>query len=163
MQITLNQTEIETALRRYVNDQVNVREGHEIVIDLKAGRGENGHSAIIDIVPQGQAKASEPTPAKTGPITVPKVRGTTQPVGGGQPVPDTPKAEEATPPETAQEAAGEAPPETATSGGAEPETASDSAGSGEAQASDGSGEAAAPPEGGEKPKSLFANLGKPKN
>lgn len=67
MQITLNQTEIETALRRYVNEQVNIREGHEIIIDLKAGRGENGFSATIDIVPADAPKAAEPVAPSTTP------------------------------------------------------------------------------------------------
>ena len=49
MQITLNQAEIETALTSYINDQVNLKEGVQIVIDLKAGRGPEGFSANIDI------------------------------------------------------------------------------------------------------------------
>ena len=152
MQVTLNQSEIETGIRLYLDTQFKINDGQDITIELKAGRGPEGYTATIDIVPAGSGtsvKTPEPTPP-TKPVTIPRVRGTTS-----GPVPDAP--------ETAQETAGEAPPETATSGGAEPETASDSAGSGEAQASDGSGEAAVPPEGGEKPKSLFANLGKPKN
>ena len=144
MQITLNQTEIETALRRYVNDQVNVREGHEITIDLKAGRGENGFSATIDIVPAGSGtpvEAPEPAPP-TKPVTISKVRGTTT----SAPVPDGP--------EIVQEAAGEAAGETATETQAEPETAATG------QEADSTDEETSP---AEKPKSLFANLGKPKN
>lgn len=57
MQITLNQNEIETALRQYVETQVNLREGQDITIDLKAGRGPEGFTATIDIVPAGAPKA----------------------------------------------------------------------------------------------------------
>lgn len=51
MQIQLNQVEIETAIRNYVHEQINVREGMQIDITLKATRGDDGQTAIIDIVP----------------------------------------------------------------------------------------------------------------
>ena len=156
MQITLNQTEIETALRRYVNDQVNIREGHEIVIDLKAGRGENGFSATIDIVPaDALPKTSEPALVATSikPLGIQeKVRGKLQPA--------TPTVSEEHAPETAQEAAGEAATETATDASPEPETAATNQDSGEAGESEGTDEEAPPTE---KPKSLFAKLQKPRN
>lgn len=160
MQITLNQTEIETALRRYVNEQVNIREGHEVIIDLKAGRGENGFSATIDIVPADTPKASEPVAPSTATTSKPlgiqdKVRGKPQPVQETQ-IPDAP--------ESAQEAAQEATPETATTAQAEPETAATAADAAQEQGSEGGEEEqAAPPETTDKPKSLFANLQKPRN
>ena len=52
MQITLIQSEIEQALKNYINDIMSVKEGMEIEIQLKATRGEEGTTAIIDIVPQ---------------------------------------------------------------------------------------------------------------
>ena len=156
MQITLNQTEIETALRRYVNDQVNIREGHEIVIDLKAGRGENGFSATIDIVPaDAMPKAPEPTPAATStkPLGIQeKVRSKLQPA--------TPTVSEEAAPETAEEAADEAATETATDASPEPETATTSQDSGDTNEPEGADEEAPPTE---KPKSLFAKLQKPRN
>lgn len=54
MQITLVQHEIETALRNYVTSLLNVREGHRIDITLKATRGEDGSTAVIDIVKDDQ-------------------------------------------------------------------------------------------------------------
>ncbi len=51
MQITLNQDEILVALENYVRSQINIATGQEVSIDLKAGRGENGFSATLDIVP----------------------------------------------------------------------------------------------------------------
>lgn len=68
MQIQLNQNEIETAIRNYVHEQINVREGMDINIVLKATRGDDGQTAIIDIVAK-----PEPKPAvevKTGTIAV---------------------------------------------------------------------------------------------
>jgi hypothetical protein len=50
MQITLVQTEIEDAIRNYVNSQLVVREGMRIDIDLSATRGPQGFTAMIDIV-----------------------------------------------------------------------------------------------------------------
>ena len=156
MQITLNQTEIETALRRYVNEQVNIREGHEVIIDLKAGRGENGFSATIDIVPADAPKVSEPvTPAKPLGIAKEVVRAKPQPIQATQ-IPDAS--------ESAQEAAQEAAPETATTAQAEPETAATATDTAEEQGSEGGEEEQAPPpETTDKPKSLFANLQKPRN
>ena len=50
MQITLNHEEILKALDIYVRSQINIAQDHDIIIDLKAGRGENGYSATLDIV-----------------------------------------------------------------------------------------------------------------
>ena len=148
MQITLNQAEIEQAIKNYVNDQVNIREGHDITIDLKAGRGPEGFTATIDIVAPGATKATEPTAASKSTLT-PKPRAervVNQPMPGA--------------PETAQEAAEEAAPETATDAQTEGQTAQDDT----AVAVSDDQEAAPATEGeGKKPQSLFANLGKPRN
>ena len=145
MQITLNQAEIEQAIKNYVFDQVNIREGHDITIDLKAGRGPEGFTATIDIVAPGATKATEPTDVgKPTPTLKPRAeRAVPQPANTqSQPIPDAPEA--------AQEATGEA----------TPETAQDDA----AAANSGNQEAAPATEGdGKKPQSLFANLGKPRN
>lgn len=88
MQITLNQSEIETAIRRYVNEQVNIREGHEIVIDLKAGRGENGFTATIDILPDlSDTPTQAPAPAKSATT---KPLGIQEKVQASRPVPEKP-------------------------------------------------------------------------
>lgn len=52
MQITLNQVEIEEAITNYVNDLVSVNEGMSITVTIKATRGEEGTTALIDIVPE---------------------------------------------------------------------------------------------------------------
>lgn len=135
MQITLNQAEIEQAIKNYVNDQVNIREGHDITIDLKAGRGPEGFTATIDIVAPSAAKAPEPTTGSNKPVQVKPVRLDRAVI---QPTQDAP--------ETAQEAAGEAVAETATDAQAEPETS--------ATSQDGPAE---------RSKSLFAGLQKPRN
>lgn len=145
MQITLNQAEIETALRRYVNDQVNVKDGNEIVIDLKAGRGDNGFSAIIDIVPASETVTSSAKPLGLAEKTKPT-----------KPVQTTPAlvmdAQEA-----AQYAAGEEAAEPATNAGQEPETPAPATGEGEELSGEDAAEAPA------APRSLFASLGKPRN
>lgn len=53
MQITLIQSELEAAIRQYVHDIVNIKEGMEINIELRAGRGVDGYTASIDIVKKG--------------------------------------------------------------------------------------------------------------
>ena len=60
MQITLNQNEIEGAIRDHVHGQVNIRESQELSIDLRAGRGEKGFTATIEIKPR--------TVADNGPV-----------------------------------------------------------------------------------------------
>ena len=55
MQITLNQEEILEALDTYVRSQITISENQEISIDLKAGRGENGFTATLDIRPASTA------------------------------------------------------------------------------------------------------------
>lgn len=57
MQIIIAQDEIELAIRRYIAEQINVRDGMEIDIDLKATRGEAGMQAFIDIRASNTAKA----------------------------------------------------------------------------------------------------------
>lgn len=65
MQITINQTEIETAIRNHVLGLIAVRENMRIDIDLKATRKEDGYTAIIDIYPDDTPEGGEPieTPA----------------------------------------------------------------------------------------------------
>lgn len=82
MQITLNQDEIFSALDAYVRSQISVKDGMEISIDMKAGRGENGYSATIDIVPEGTAKAAAATApiSKGNPFAKPATAASTTPV-----------------------------------------------------------------------------------
>ena len=73
MQITLIQSEIEQALKNYINDIMSVKDGMEIEIQLKATRGEEGTTAIIDIVPQKPkasrgGRTSGEIPAKPEPV-----------------------------------------------------------------------------------------------
>ena len=73
MQITLIQSEIEQALKNYINDIMSVKDGMEIEIQLKATRGEEGTTAIIDIVPQKPkatrgSRTSGEIPAKPEPV-----------------------------------------------------------------------------------------------
>lgn len=49
MLITIVQAEIETAIREYIDRQINLRPGMNVAIDLQATRGAEGFRAIIDI------------------------------------------------------------------------------------------------------------------
>lgn len=49
MQIIIDQQDIEQAIKNFIGTQVTIREGQEVTIDLKAGRGDNGYSATIEI------------------------------------------------------------------------------------------------------------------
>ena len=140
MQITLVQTEIETAIRNYIHSQIVVKEGMKIDIILKATRGDEGTTAIIDITPDGQAPASAalvpvtaPAPKKAAPVlaAVPVQTRATEP---------DPKPEAV--PEKAAPVEAETAPQLVDGGeSVEAESASDPA----------------------PRKSLFGNLSKPKN
>ena len=155
MQITLDQNEIETALRNYVNDQVNIREGQEITIDMKAGRGENGFSATIDIVPTGTSKpqpeaktlniAEKTARAPRGQASEAKSSEDTSGTGTTQaePTPETAPVTDQAGQEAVQNAAGDEAGEKADAGTGETQTEQESA---------------------PKPTTgLFANLKKPQN
>lgn len=69
MQIIIVQAEIEAAIRAHIEQQVSIKEGMEITIDLRSTRGDAGFTANIDIVPASTpagVKRTEPT----GPGTV---------------------------------------------------------------------------------------------
>lgn len=75
MQIIIVQAEIEAAIRNYINNQLQVKDGHRIDIELSATRGADGFKATIDIVaanapslPKGSPEvdaAPAPAPAPT--------------------------------------------------------------------------------------------------
>lgn len=59
MIITLVHEEITEALKDYANKIIQVGPDREITIDLKAGRGENGYTATLDIVPKRSQSVSD--------------------------------------------------------------------------------------------------------
>ena len=59
MIITLVHEEITEALKDYANKVIQVGPDREINIDLKAGRGENGYTATLDIVPKRSTSTSD--------------------------------------------------------------------------------------------------------
>lgn len=70
MRMTINQLEIEEAIRNYVMNQIHVKEDMEIQIKLRATRGEEGYQAEIDIE---KVKPASPTPpTKPKPTPAPK-------------------------------------------------------------------------------------------
>jgi hypothetical protein len=70
MQIKLNQKEIEQALIAYISNQGVSTSGKTIVVDMTAGRGENGISATIDINNEPETTGKkERKPAAAEPVT----------------------------------------------------------------------------------------------
>ncbi|MGV8863224.1 MAG: hypothetical protein ACOH2T_18920 [Pseudomonas sp.] len=49
MKLTLSEIELKEAVTRYVTGMITLAEGTDIEIEFKAGRGENGFTAEIDI------------------------------------------------------------------------------------------------------------------
>ena len=153
MQITLNQVEIEQAIANYVNDLVSVNEGMDINITLKATRGEEGTTALIDIVPEVvEPETPEPVAKPTRRAAKPAVKAA---VTKAEPEPEEAPVEakeepavkevEPTPEVKAEEVSYPKPEPEEVLKDAEPVKET---------------EAEIP---AEKPKSLFANLRKPNN
>lgn len=68
--ITIDQEEIETAIKNHVRSKVSIAEGQDVAIEMKAGRGDNGFSATIEIGATLQTNTAKPakatvTPAQT--------------------------------------------------------------------------------------------------
>lgn len=101
MQITLTQAEIEQAISNFVTEQVNIREGHTLDIELKAGRGPEGYTATIDIVAPADTVVSRRPAVKTE--TVAKAAPEQEDVAApSEPEPETP-AEEGAQEESSEE------------------------------------------------------------
>lgn len=83
MQIIIVQAEIEQAIRNHILSQINIREGMEIDIDLRATRGEAGFQATINITPaRNQVQAPSPgfvPPPAPAPAPVPAAPPVPQP------------------------------------------------------------------------------------
>lgn len=154
MQIILVQTEVEQALRNYVASRLTLAVGTTFSIDLAATRGANGITATIDLVEPGQTPpVAAPAPVgklagvkpETAPKAVEAVQ-TTQVASAAVATQEQATAPAADVVETAVTAAAPAAEETETATAAAPAEAAQT------------GEAA--PAG---TKSLFGNLGRPKN
>ena len=121
MQLILPQSELEQAIKNYVNDLMNVKDGTELSIDLRAGRGLDGFTATVDIIKAGTAMpAKTVVPAAVIPAPVPvaaPVKVTPRPVAKEEPVAeekpaeDTSVANKSEQQEAASEAKEEAPAE----------------------------------------------------
>lgn len=100
MQLILPQSELEQAIKNYVNDLMNVKDGTELSIDLKAGRGLDGFTATVDIIKAGMAMpAKTVVPAAVTPAPVPvaaPVKVTPRPVAKEEPVAEEKAEEKAT-------------------------------------------------------------------
>ncbi len=151
MQIILVQHEIETALRNHVTSLLQVREGNRIDITLKATRGEEGSTALIDIVPDNTVAVGQAATTSAAVTTQTAVR----PVVRGLSPQRSSAAASSPEPEAIAEAAGQA-----ASGDAQADTATATGdvAQGEAdQAATGTDSA----QGSARPTGLFAHLKKP--
>lgn len=165
MRIILVQSEIELAIRQFVLSQIAIRDGQEITIDFKNTRGPEGATAEIDIKsPAAEASASGNSSSAGSPVAAasttqtpssePKEEGTVaeNPTGTSAP------AAEATASDTSEE-----------SGSAQNATQSSNVEIGEDIKKTVPFDADEPVDGGDEaqsepaPRSLFANLTKPKN
>lgn len=76
MQITIVETEIKTAIRNHILGLISVREDMKIDIDLRATRGQEGFTAIVDILPEdpsgSKPKAEPEAPVDDAPEASPK-------------------------------------------------------------------------------------------
>ena len=61
MKIYLDENEIITALQTFAESQINIAPNHKIDVEMKAGRGDNGYSATLTIVPNLGAKPAKVT------------------------------------------------------------------------------------------------------
>lgn len=118
MQIIIVQSEIEAAIRNYINSQLNVKDGMRIDIDLSATRGADGFKATIDIVP-----STAPTTVTTTKVEEPEAPAAAPaPTPAPSPAPKVTKAEAAFTASTAsvkvEEPKGNAEPEVVSTPGA---------------------------------------------
>jgi hypothetical protein len=65
MQLILTQTDIEIALIDYANKVITVKDGMSITVELKATRGADGATAIIDISPAQNTPAAKSPEVQT--------------------------------------------------------------------------------------------------
>ena len=65
MQITINQQEIEEAIRKHILSQISLRENMKVEIDMTATRGPSGFTATINIVPEDASSPEQAQDAET--------------------------------------------------------------------------------------------------
>ena len=70
--VTLNTDDIKDAITKYLENNDIIRKDNIIEVNMVAGRGSNGHSAVISIKREGDASEAPPmlVEEKTEPITL---------------------------------------------------------------------------------------------
>ena len=71
MQIILVQNEIEQALQDYIAARMKIMAGNSIEVELRATRGVDGATAVIDIVEDSKTQEAVQTPSRA-PLSEPK-------------------------------------------------------------------------------------------
>ncbi len=93
LQITIDQSGIEEAIRKHIGELVQVNPGQEVSIELKAGRGENGHSAVINIgKPAAEPAQNAPNPGPEPTRVVRRTKPTVVPETTSEPLQETSQA-----------------------------------------------------------------------
>lgn len=81
MQITINQQEIEEAIRKHILSQISLRENMKVEIDMTATRGPSGFTATINIVPEDASSPEQAQDAETSNEDGAKAETTARPLG----------------------------------------------------------------------------------
>ena len=70
--VTLNTDDIKDAITKYLENNDIIRKDNIIEVNMVAGRGSNGHSAVISIKREGDVQESPPmlVEEKTEPVTL---------------------------------------------------------------------------------------------
>ena len=70
--VTLNTDDIKDAITRYLENNDIIRKDNIIEVNMVAGRGSNGHSAVISIKREGDVQETPPmlVEEKTEPVTL---------------------------------------------------------------------------------------------
>ena len=59
MQVIINQTQIEKAIMDFMHKRINLQAGTKLIIEMKAIRGAEGFSAVVDIVDNEEEHQAE--------------------------------------------------------------------------------------------------------
>lgn len=59
MQVIINQTQIEKAIMDFMHKRINLQAGTKLIIEMKATRGAEGFSAVVDIVDNEEEHQAE--------------------------------------------------------------------------------------------------------
>lgn len=95
MQVIINQTQIENAIIAFMHKRINLAEGTKLVIEMKATRGAEGFSAVVDIVDSEEQAEREQEKARVTAAKEAKLEGASRFLQRAKASVDEPVKEEA--------------------------------------------------------------------